>query len=94
MTFILWAVLKDVEVAIELFVKLADRGEVFEAVAVVWGRPHCGEHAVKQLLVAFLAYLVRSVDSDATVRMQEPLHNVCAEKVTCSSIGELEALCV
>ena len=82
---VVWTVLKYVEVAIEMLIYLANTGQVFEPVAVVGSRPHGSKLAIKQLIEALLADLMRSVDPDAPIRVEETIDDVRAEHVPCST---------
>ena len=86
MALILRTILEYVEVAIQLFVHLANARQVVKAVAVVRGGPHCCQLAIKQLLEALLTDLMRSIYPDAAIRVQKSLHHVRAKHVPCATI--------
>ena len=86
MTLILGTIFKYIEVAVQLFINFADTCQVIEAVAIVRGGPDGGQLAIKKLLIALLANLVRTVNPNAPIRVQESLHHISAKHVPCPSI--------
>ena len=86
MTLVIGTIFEDIEVAIQLLIKLTNTCQVLEPVAIVWRRPYSRQLAIKQLLVAFLADLMSSVDPNTTIGLKESFNYISSKHVTCATI--------